>query len=170
MKDTENLVNELTIKLPYPSTTLTKEDCKYVSMISDAYAGKGSETTAVNQYNAHRFYLQELPEIYEAYQILASVEMIHQELLGKIIFNLGCPPKLCSRMTNCNWSGGFVNYRNQLIPIFESDAQEERNAIAHYKKMIQAIENSSVQALLQRIIMDEELHLSYLEALITKFR
>lgn len=170
MKDSSDLLKKLTIDLPYPPVTLTKNDCQYAATISDAYAGKGSETTAFNQYKVHRFYLKKLPEIYEAYQILASAEMIHQELLGDIVIRLGVAPKLSSRITNCYWNGGFIHYRSQLLPIFESDAQEERNAIAHYKLLIETIPNQSMQELFKRIIMDEERHLAYLESLIEEFR
>ncbi|WP_099205932.1 ferritin family protein [Scatolibacter rhodanostii] len=170
MNDYSNLWTKLKIDLPYPSVTLTKSDCQYVAMLSDAYAGKGSESTSSNQYLVHRFYLQAFPEIEEAYQILASTERTHQKLLGNLIFELGSPPNLFSQTTNCYWSGGFVHKRNRLIPIFESDAQEERAAIAHYKVMIQTVTNKSMQDLFKRIIMDEELHLAYLESLIAEFK
>ena len=170
MKPFSDLQKELTIDLPYPPVTLTKNDFRYTALISDAYAGKGSETTAINQYRVHRFYLKDFPEIYAAYEILADAEVIHQELLGNIVYRLGSQPKLCSQIFRNYWNGGFVHYRTQLVPIFESDAQEERNAIAHYKMLIRTIPNPSMQALFRRIIMDEELHLAYLESLIAEFK
>ena len=156
----------LLVDLPYPAVTVTSADIRYTAMLSDAYAGKGSETTAASQYRAHRVLLKDFPELYENYKILAVTETLHQELLGSIVWQLGTIPKLCSCATKQFWSGSFIHYRCQLLPILKSDAQEERNAIAHYHLLIACIPNESMQALFKRILLDEERHLAYLEAAI----
>lgn len=158
------------VNLPYPPVTLTQNDRRYAALLSDAYAGKGSETTAIAQYRVHRLYLKKYPEIASAYQQISAVEMLHQDLLGNLVLRLGCPPKLCSRTTGQYWNGSFPMYRSQILLIFESDAEQERHAIAHYAQLIQTIPNESVQTLFKRIILDEELHLHYLEALIAKYK
>lgn len=155
---------------PYPAVTIHDGDQRYALMISDAYAGKGSETTAIAQYRFHRLLLNELPDIYTAYQHIAATEMIHQDLLGNLLKNLGMAPKLCSGTVNQFWSGKFPDYRCKLPDIYEADAQGERNAIAHYSMLAERIKNESMQALFRRIILDEELHLSFLNSLIAEFR
>ncbi|MEM5768416.1 MAG: ferritin family protein [Bacillota bacterium] len=158
------------LDLPYPAVTLQPSDCRYAKMISGAYAGKGSETTAISQYRVHALYLRELPDVLAAYRGIAASEVIHQELLGGLIKDLCCAPTLRSGETGQFWSGNFPNYRCELIPIFEADAQGERDAIAHYTRMIDCVSNDSIKALFRRIILDEELHLKILLSLIAKYK
>jgi len=156
--------------LPYPAVCVDESDQCYVAMISDAYAGKGSETTAIAQYRFHRLHLKDLPDIYDSYHSIASVEMMHQDLLGALMSSLRMEPKLFSRTANQYWNGKFPAYKCKLIDMLEADAQGERNSIANYTKMTECISNESIQALFHRIILDEELHLKYLSSLISTLK
>ena len=56
-----------------------------------------------------------------------------------------------------------------LKQILESDMQGELNAIAHYERLINSIDDDNIQLLFQRIIMDEKKHLDILHALYAKY-
>lgn len=157
------------LDLPYPCVTVTECDFKYANMISDAYAGRGSETTAIAQYRAHALYLQCCPEILAAYRGIWEVEMIHQDLLGCLLIQLCAFPKLFSGITRRFWSGNAPVYECSLLPILLADIEGEREAIAHYQRLIACIKNESIQALLERIILDEQLHIEILQSLIDRF-
>lgn len=47
--------------------------------------------------------------------------------------------------------------------------QGELNAIAHYERLINSIDDDNIQLLFQRIIMDEKKHLDILHALYAKY-
>ena len=48
------------------------------------------------------------------------------------------------------------------------DIQGEMNAITEYKKMLYVLTNQDVAAIVQRIILDEQLHLDALKELLEK--
>lgn len=48
------------------------------------------------------------------------------------------------------------------------DIQGEMNAIAEYKKMLFVLKNEDVAAIIQRIIIDEQLHLETLKNMLNK--
>ena len=47
------------------------------------------------------------------------------------------------------------------------DLKSELNAIAEYKKMLMVMRNEQVEALVERIILDEQLHVETLKQLMT---
>lgn len=154
--------NRYHVNLPYPDVTIEKPDRRYAILVSDAYAGIGSEMTAVNQYISHSFFTENYPEVYEAYQYIPLVEVIHLRLLGSLIKKLGLYPRLYSCTANRFWSGSFPSYQSRLKEILESDILGEKDAIEHYTRLISQTGNHSIQELFRRIILDEERHLEIL--------
>jgi bacterioferritin len=135
----------------------------YATLVSGAYAGQGSETTAIVQYMSHRYFIENYPDIHTAYKYIAFTEVIHQNLLGRLILRLGLNPLLLSYETNEFWRGSFPDYQYSLRNILESDLVGERHAIAHYERLIRDIDDISIQSLFRRIILDEERHVEILE-------
>lgn len=150
---------------PYPEVSDIKRNTKYAAIISGAFAGKGSESTAIAQYSTHRFYLPDYPEAYRAYKYIAFVEMRHWYMLGQLILMLGLSPKLASYETNAFWSGGYPEYEYSFDSIIRTDIRGEWGAIEHYQRMIKQIDDPQIQALFRRIIMDEEKHVQILTGL-----
>lgn len=155
------------VNLPYPRVEVQEPNRRYATLISDGYAGRGSEMTAVNQYLVHRYYLEKYPQIYLAYQKIAQVEQIHLQLLGKLIYDLGSRPFLQSCITNHYWSGMFPDYQCTPETILRSDIQGELDAIAHYKLLICQISNDEIQRLFARIILDEQRHIQILTSFLS---
>ena len=153
------------VHLPYPEVTITQPNKRYASIISGAYAGKGSESTAIAQYSVHRFFTQRYPDIFIAYKDIAFTEMIHFTLLGNLIGGLGLKPELISYETGQYWNGSFPARRSSIKETLDADIQGEKDAVAHYKRMIGRIDNNSIQKLFERIIMDEEMHIQILTEL-----
>lgn len=158
------------VDAPYPEVHITRPNPCYARIISGGYAGKGSESTAIAQYSVHRYFLQDYLDAFNAYKYLAYVEMIHWELLGNLVKDLGFSPRLISHETNAYWSGGYPANECRFEKIIQSDIAGERDAIAHYNRMICAIDNPEIQALFRRIILDEEKHIEVLTELYSKYR
>lgn len=152
------------VNLPYPEIKGMEPNRRFAVLLSDAYAGRGSEMTAVNQYLVHSYYLEEYPKIYQTYQKIAQVEQIHLQLLGKLIHNLGSRPLLQSYVTNHYWNGSFSNYEYSLGAILESDIRRELEEISHYKLLIRQINEDHIQHVIGRIILDEQRHVEILSA------
>jgi len=161
--------NRYRIDLPYPSTSNVKPNARYGQIISDAYAGQGSETTAIAQYWSHRYFVKNIPDVYVAYKYITIVETTHLELLGNLILTLGVNPLFYSYETSQYWSGYNPDYQLTLNQILQSDIQGEREAIAHYNRIINSIDEKSIQALVRRIILDEEKHIEELTRLYKRY-
>lgn len=150
------------VDLPYPKVEVKMTNPYYAKLLSGAFGGPGSESTAIAQYTAHNFYTLDYPEINSAYQCITAVEVTHLTLLGNLIRDLGLPPKFLTYETNCYWTGKNPVYAYKIKPILLSDLKGERDAIAHYKRLINQIPSPEIQRLLQRIILDEEKHVEIL--------
>lgn len=72
----------------------------YAKLVSGAYAGQGSETTAIAQYMSHRYFVSSFSDAFTAYKYIAFSEVIHQNLLGNLKMHLGLNPLLISYETN----------------------------------------------------------------------
>lgn len=154
--------NQFLVNLPYPEVGALRCNARHAALLSGAFAGPGSETTAIAQYVAHNFYTLDYPELNFAYQCITSVEVTHLKLLGGMIRKLGQHPKFKTYETNRFWNGCFPVYAYQIKPILLADLEGERAAIAHYTKLIQEINCPEIQTVLRRIILDEQKHVEIL--------
>lgn len=158
------------VPLPYPHLESVRPDPEYSAVVTGAFGGQGSEATAIAQYGLHRFFLDEYPELFTAYQYIAAVEIIHWRLLGKLIRALGLPPRLLSCETGAFWNGSFPAFHCTLPEIIRSDIDGEKEAVAHYKRMTARIADENIQSLFRRIILDEERHIEILNELYARYR
>lgn len=143
---------------PYPEIPILKPNNYYAALLSGAFAGHGSEMTAIAQYTAHGFYIEDYPEISKAYECISYVEMHHLDILGKLIYGLGCHPKFITYETNCYWSGNYPVYAYELRPILIADIKAEKEAVARYARLINQINSPDIQIILRRIMIDEQKH------------
>ncbi len=164
-----DVFNRYAVDLPYPQVRICEPNERFATLISGAYAGEGSETTAITQYASHRYFTTDYPDAFVAYKYIAFVEMIHFNLLGTLIKRLGYAPLIGSYETNQYWNGSFPSYQYVLKDILDSDIEGEQAAIAHYTRLISEIDDASFQALFARIILDEKKHIEILNGLYTQY-
>ena len=157
------------VDLPYPDVIITHKNTHNAQFISGAYAGRGSEMTAISQYTFHHFYNGEYPAVFNAYKYITYVETIHLRLLGGLIQQLGLIPKFVNYETGMYWNGSYPNYSTNLKAILAADLQGEHDAVAHYKRLIDLIPNESITSLFRRIILDEEMHIKILTGFINTY-
>lgn len=155
---------EIKAEKDYPTLDEIKEDHKSLRVISPAYAGGRGELTAVLQYVYQSIVLERIGYADTSKKILgiAVNEMHHLELLGSAIAALGAPPVFtsCPPYPVCYYSASHVNYAKTPEEMLDSDIEAETQAICDYKQMIPRLCNPPLVALIERIIEDEELHLS----------
>ncbi len=154
---------------PYPKPEILRKNIKYAKLLLDNYCGAESELTAITQYIYHYLLTEDKSEkISTALRGIAIVEMQHLDMLGGCIRQLGLEPKYRHFSGNraINWHAGYVYYGTHLHEMINRDIAGEVRSIEGYKKSIELIDNDSINALLRRIIKDEELHIKVLHSLI----
>lgn len=157
------------VDMPYPQVAILEKDTACAILLSGAFAGPGSESTAIAQYTAHNFYTMGYPEIANAYRSIISVEMLHLDLLGNMIRDLGIHPRFMTYETGAYWSGNYPAYACDIKRILNSDIQGENDAAEHYKSLVRQIDHPDIQNVLQRIILDEEKHIQILTSFLTNY-
>ena len=157
--------------LPYPSTETLTKDVRSGQIISFAYATLHGELTATLQYVYHHFYFAEFEQDdAEILMAIAKAEMIHIDILGSAMLKLGVTPRYV-QMPNTNnfYNTCAVSCSKTPQKMLLDDIQGELNAIADYQKMLFILKNEQVEAIIQRIILDEQLHLEKLKEMLTKY-
>lgn len=161
-------LNKYRADCPYPALKVKRPNKRYGNLLLEAYGGKYSETTAINQYVSHNFYSGDNTDLENAFRYISIVEMQHLDMLGDLIRKLGVRPEFRSSKQNFYWSGCFVNYDTEVKKMIRADIEGEREAIALYKKLISQINDEYVRDVLRRIIMDEKKHIEVLSSLYKK--
>ncbi len=159
-------------KEPYPEIKVRKHNRMYADLLMEDYSGAVSELTATLQYMYHSFEFKDKYEgLSDLLEKVAIIEMIHLEVLAEAIIALGGNPvyKSGGLMNKKYWNAEMVDYGRNLCGRLESDLQAEYAAIRHYREHIARIDDPNIQALLKRIILDEEVHVILFKEAIEKY-
>lgn len=158
----------IAVNLPYPSPSRISPDAVAAKIIAPAYAAAHSELTAILQYTYHGLWYGDAFDIsgQELAQGIAVCEMRHLEILGETLLNLGADPKFVARpfAPPEYYSASAVAYSKTPLKMNLDDIAGEMGAIKGYETMLKQLKNESVAAIIQRILLDEYLHLEKLRA------
>ena len=156
--------------LPYPSVDAFTPDVRSGQILSFAYATLNGEVTATLQYAYHNFVLfDSQPEIAETLLSIAVAEMHHISLLGKAMYRLGVKPLYTQYPNSKNYyNTSCISQSVTPTKILIDNLKGELNAISEYRKILLVLDNEQVQALVERIILDEQLHVETLKKLMEK--
>lgn len=148
---------------PYPEIRVEAPNQAYLEMIMDDYAGIVSEFTAINQYLYHYFETKKYDDLSEMFESIAINEMLHMEILSKLINLLGGRPFFrggASTRGN-DWSPRFVYYGCNICDMLHADLNSEFKAIKNYQEHIRLIDDKYIKKILERIILDERVHVEH---------
>lgn len=163
-------IKPLKLDLHYPSLDEIGPDIAAARIIAPAYASVHiSETAASFQYIYHHLYFDKLKMEEYAYVLesIAIAEMIHLEVLGKLLLNLGVDPIYSANPPQRNYyNTSGVSYSRTPQQMLMDDIRAEMSAISDYQGMLRRLKNEKVAAVIQRIIMDEMLHLEEFKRLL----
>lgn len=157
---------------PYPEIKVLGPNFCYACILMDDYAGTVSEFTAISQYLYHHFSFEDIDkELGDLLKNVAITEMLHMEMLADIIIKLGGSPIIRGSYSTSGsfWNGSFVHYGTQLCEQLKADIDSEHKAIHAYEKHICMIRDPFIQAILQRIILDEKVHIRLFNEALDKF-
>jgi bacterioferritin len=162
-----------TVDLPYPEPMVEKKDAYYAELLFEDYSGAVSEMTAINLYvYQHIIGEGKYDDYAELIGGVAMAEMKHLELLGETIKLLGQKPiyKSSIAMYNQPWTASYINYSTNIKDMILEDIKSEQKAIENYKYHLYLIEDKYIRELINRIILDEKLHLKYFKEIYEKYQ
>lgn len=149
-------------ELPYPEIEV-KANLAQSKLLMPNYCGAGGELTAILTYCFQSYITPKYPDLSRAIIGVAKCEMLHHRLLGDAIYKLGGYPIMGSRTY---WNGSFANYTLDPKKFLQQNIVAEESAIINYERTILNLEEESVKMLLERIILDEELHIKIFKELL----
>lgn len=148
--------------LPYPKIEV-EQNVAESKILMPVYSGSASELTAVMTYSFQMYVSPKYPEIVAALEGIAITEMMHHKLLGEAIYALGGYPVMGARTY---WNGSFVNYALDPRKYLKQNITSEQTAILNYERTILNLTTDSVKMLLERIILDEQVHIDVFKKLL----
>lgn len=156
--------------LPYPPIEVEGKNQVYANLLSVDYCGAVSELSAITQYinNENRLSCEKCP-IAKTILGIAMAEMIHLQKLGELIFLLGGKIDFIAKQQNGRqrmWTPEYLTIPENLGKMLMADIEAEKAAINQYRMHINMIKDNHVNAVLARIIKDEEYHIMLLQALL----
>ena len=147
---------------PYPPLRVERQNIRYAQLLQSNFASARSEFTSISQYTYHSLVLgRTVPQAADALHGISVTEMHHLSIFGKLILLLGGDPRYQSPRQGCAlaWNGNMVSYSTALCDAIRDDLRLEQNAVHAYQYQASVIEDRYICAMLNRIILDEQLHI-----------
>ena len=156
--------------LPYPLIQVREQNPSYANLLSIDYCGFVSELSAITQYinNENRISHERCP-MAKTLLGIAVAEMMHLQKLGELICLLGGKVDFVARPYNGRprmWTPEYLTIPEHVGKMLQADIEAEEDAIKQYHMHIKMIDDDCVNAVLRRIIQDEEYHVMLLQALV----
>ncbi len=156
--------------LPYPPIEVRGRNQIYANLLSVDYCGSVSELSAITQYiNNENRLACDYCDVAKTLLGIAMAEMMHLQKLGELIVLLGGDIDFTAKYNNGKqrmWTPEYLDLPDNTGKMLYADVEAEKAAIRQYKMHISMINDDCVNAVLARIIMDEEYHIMLLQALL----
>lgn len=162
-------IKPIMVDLPYPPISVEEKNQAYANLLSVDYCGAVSELSAITQYinNENRLSCEKC-SVAKTLLGIALAEMMHLQKLGELIYLLGGKVDFVARSCNTRgqlWTPNYLDLPENAAKMITADIEAERAAINQYVMHMERIGDKSVNAVLARIIQDEEYHIMLLKVL-----
>lgn len=162
-------IKPVMMELPYPPLEVTAKNPSYAELLTVDYCGVVSELSSVAQYinNENRLACEKC-SIAKTLLGMAICEMIHMQKLGVLITLLGGNISYTANGRNGRptvWTPSSLNLPSVCSEMLEADIETEISVINQYEMHISWIQDERVNAVLRRMIQDEEYHIMMLRTL-----
>lgn len=156
--------------LPYPPVQVNGKCQAYADLLSIDYCGAVSELSAITQYinNENRLSCNRC-SIAKTILSIAMAEMMHLQKLGELIFLFGGNVNFIAKYQKGRerqWTPAYLSIPGQPREMVIADIEAEKAAIKQYRMHIHMINDNCANAVIERIIKDEEYHIMLLNALL----
>lgn len=163
-------IRPIIMDLPYPDIQVRAKNPAYANLLGVDYCGSVSEMSAITQYinNENRLSCENCP-LAKTLLGIAMAEMMHLQKLAELIVLLGGSVHFSAVLPNGKrqmWTSEFLSLPECASQMLKADIEAERAAIRQYQAHIKVIKDDCVNAVLTRIIKDEEYHIMLLQSLL----
>ncbi len=157
------------VDLPYPAIKVRGRNQAYANLLSVDYCGSVSELSALTQYvnNESRLSLEKCA-MAKTILGIAMAEMMHLQKLGQLIALLGGTVDYTAKLQNGKrmlWTPEHLSLPDCAGKMISVGIEGEKAAINQYRMHMKMMDDPYVNAVLARIIKDEEYHIMLLQAL-----
>ena len=157
------------LELRYPPVQVERRNPEYAGILAFDYCGPVSELSAITQYinNENRLCLTACP-LARTLLGIALAEMMHLQKLGELIQLLGGEVSFSARQPDRRqllWTPDYLSLSRDARRMLCAAIEAERDAIAQYEAHMRKIKDECVNAVLRRIVRDEEYHIVLLRGL-----
>ena len=162
-------VRPIMMELPYPAIWVKEKNTAYANLLSIDYCGAVSELSAIAQYiNNENRISAEYCSLGKTILGIGMAEMMHLQKLGELICLLGGNVDYTARFQNGRqkmWTPEYLELPQNIRKMIMADIEAERDAISQYKMHMKMINDEYINAVLARIVKDEEYHIMILQSL-----
>ena len=162
-------VRPIMMELPYPAIRVKEKNTAYANLLSIDYCGAVSELSAIAQYiNNENRISAEYCSLGKTILGIGMAEMMHLQKLGELICLLGGNVDYTARFQNGRqkmWTPEYLELPQNIRKMIMADIEAERDAISQYMMHMKMINDEYTNAVLARIIKDEEYHIMILQSL-----
>lgn len=158
------------LSLPYPEIKVERPNRKYAVLLAQFISGANSELTSISDYAFQSIITeatdQSLSDILECISI---TEMKHFRIIAKTIQKLGSTPVFWHANKHGKkqfWNTGFVDYRCDVREFLKENIFNEKKAIINYKNALLQINDTYIRQIIERIILDEEHHITLFSSML----
>lgn len=155
--------------LPYPPVRVRERNREYADLVSVSYCGMVSEMSAVMQYiNNESRIAGSNCAMGRLLLGMAIAEMTHMQILGALIGLLGgnvCYTAKQPGKQPWMWSPQCLTLPDKMEEMLQADLEREIATIDQYSMQIRMIRDDYVNAVLGRIIQDEQYHVMLLRSM-----
>ncbi len=162
-------VRPAVMALPYPPIRVRERNRAYADLIGVSYCGAVSELSACLQYinNESRMVSQGCA-MGRTLLAMAIAEMTHMQMLAEVIGLLGgnvCYTAMQAGGQPWIWSPQCLTLPEKFDEMLQADLERELAVIDQYNMQIRRIGDDYVNAVLARIIQDEQYHVMLLRSM-----
>ena len=156
---------------PYPPVEVEGKNRQYAQAIGSNVGGSASEMSAVARYFYSHVTVVGCEEVADCLMRIAVVEMRHLDIFARLARQLGEDPRLwaVNRGGRRYWTPEYLRYPQRVDQVLRYALEEEKGTIQKYRQQMLWIRDNNVQANLQRIIEDEEVHVKLLTDLLAAY-
>lgn len=163
-------IRPMILDLPYPAIRVEGKNPVYANLLSMDYCGPVSEMSAITQYiNNENRLSGEMCTLAKTILGIAVAEMMHLQKLGELIILLGGTVDFVAKGQNGRarmWTPEYLTIPEHAKKMLAADIEAEKAAVKQYKMHRNAIRDHHVNAVIERIIQDEEYHIMVLGILL----
>lgn len=163
--------NSCRLDIPYPPVRTEGKNLRAAEILSVDLAGQVSEMSAITSYIFQHMIIDDR-ELSNALECISMVEMHHYELVGELIVCFGGCPRLAVQGGGNQryWTGRFVSCQTEPASFLRVNIQNERAAINNYTAQIAQINDTGMQRVLERIILDEQHHIEIFSRFLEEYK